>query len=130
VSRSLEAGAAGFVTKAAGLEELRRVLKRLADGETHALAGGAPAVVQRLFDAATSQHAEIRSLTPQQERVLELAAAGLTYGEIGEQLNISPSTVRFHIQSLKERVGVKTRTELIAVAIRSALIAPGADATA
>jgi DNA-binding NarL/FixJ family response regulator len=130
VSRSLDAGAAGFVTKAAGLEELRRVLHGLAEGETPALMGGAPGVVQRLFDAATSQHAEIRSLTPQQERVLELAAAGLTYGEIGEQLSISPSTVRFHIQSLKERVGVKTRTELIAVAIRSALIAPGADATA
>jgi DNA-binding NarL/FixJ family response regulator len=127
VQRSIDAGAAGFVTKAAGLEELRGVLGDLARGERRSLEATS-AVVQRLHQSA-ARDADSRTLTPQQERVLELAAAGLTYGEISRKLHVSESTVRFHIQSLKERLGVRTKTELIATAIRSALIAPGQDAS-
>ncbi|HEX3511885.1 MAG TPA: response regulator transcription factor [Solirubrobacteraceae bacterium] len=126
VRRSIEAGAAGFVTKASGLDELRDVLAKLAAGATAAFTGGASAIVQRLYEA-TAARAPKRPLTPQQERVLELAAHGLTYGEISGRLHISESTVRFHIQGLKERLDVRTKTELIAVAIRSALISPDTD---
>lgn len=129
VQRSIDSGAAGFVTKAAGLDELRAVLERLEQGEEAALAGGASEIVQHLHcDTSRSWPSTSQALTPQQERVLELAAQGLTYGQISGRLHISESTVRFHIQSLKERLGVRTKAELIAVAIRSALIAPdGAD---
>ncbi|HEY4452124.1 MAG TPA: response regulator transcription factor [Solirubrobacteraceae bacterium] len=126
VRRSIEAGAAGFVTKSSGLDELRDVLAKLAAGASSAFSGGASAIVQRLYDA-TATRAPRRPLTPQQERVLELAAHGLTYSEISARLHISESTVRFHIQSLKERLDVRTKTELIAVAIRSALISPDTD---
>jgi DNA-binding NarL/FixJ family response regulator len=126
VRRSLDAGAAGFVTKAAGLDELRDALGKLGD-DTAVFDGGASAIVQRLHNANAEQTPR-RPLTPQQERVLELAAHGLTYGEISGRLHISESTVRFHIQSLKERLGVRTKTELIATAIRAALISPDSDA--
>jgi DNA-binding NarL/FixJ family response regulator len=125
VRRSLDAGAAGFVTKASGLDELRDVLAKLGD-EAPVFAGGASAIVQRLHEAS-AEHLPKRPLTPQQERVLELAAHGLTYNEISGRLHISESTVRFHIQSLKERLEVRTKTELIAVAIRAALISPDTD---
>jgi len=126
VQRAIDAGAAGFVTKASGLNELREVIAKLAAGEKHAFCGGASAIVQRLY-AADALRVPERSLTPQQERVLELSVRGLTYAEVGEQLHISESTVRFHIQSLKERLRVRTKAELIAVAIRSALITPDGD---
>lgn len=127
VQRSIDAGAAGFVTKASGLDELRRVLVRIrAEGPTPMR--NAPSTVVQLLHQAADRDDTHRALTPQQERVLELAASGLTYREIGRQLYVSESTVRFHIQSLKERLGVKTKTELIALAIREALIAPGVDA--
>lgn len=129
VQRSIDAGAAGFVTKAAGLDELREVLSRVREG-SGAIEGGASSIVQRLH-ASDAERAPKRPLTPQQERVLELAARGLTYSEIGARLHISESTVRFHVQSLKERLEVRTKAELIAIAIRSALIAPdGSDPTA
>jgi DNA-binding NarL/FixJ family response regulator len=127
VQRSIDAGAAGFVTKAAGLDELRRVLSRVRDNGATPMRNAPSTVVQLLHQTAGRDVAH-RALTPQQERVLELAASGLTYREIGRQLHVSESTVRFHIQSLKERLGVKTKTELIALAIREALIAPGTDA--
>jgi DNA-binding NarL/FixJ family response regulator len=126
VQRAFEAGAAGFVTKAAGLDELRRVLAEVGSGGGRGIAGSS-AVVKRLYEAAC-EHTEAPRLTPQQERVLELAAEGLTYAQIGERLHISESTVRFHVQRLKEKLNVATKAELIAVAIRSALIAPGQDA--
>lgn len=129
VQRSIDAGAADFVTKAAGLDELRRVLWRQRDNDVGKPMRNAPSTVVARLHKSVDRDVAHRALTPQQERVLELAASGLTYREIGGQLHISESTVRFHIQSLKERLGVKTKTELIALAIREALIAPGADAS-
>ncbi len=122
VTRALDAGAAGFVTKAAGLAELQRVLDEVQNGCSSALFGGSSAVVERLLRCTPTEIE--RRLTPRQERVLELAAQGLTYGEISKALHVSESTVRFHIQNMKERMDVRTRVELISVAIRDALIAP------
>lgn len=127
VQRSLDAGAAGFVTKAAGMDQLRAALADAAEGGGTCLTGGAAGIVRRLYDRAPSRAGR---LTPRQERVLELIAQGKTYGEISRLLHVSESTVRFHTQSLKARLGVRTRTELVSLAIRSALIAPDGYATA
>ena len=59
--------------------------------------------------------------------MLELAAQGMTNGEIGERLYISESTVRFHVQKLKEKFSARTKTELIAKAIRTGFIAPALE---
>jgi DNA-binding NarL/FixJ family response regulator len=126
VQRSIDAGAAAFVTKAAGLDLLRETLTRLDEGEERIFDGGTSAAVRRLYEA-DPHNGGVRVLTPQQERVLELCAEGLTYGDIGQRLHISESTVRFHVQGLKDRLGVRTKTELIVVAMRQALIAPAPD---
>jgi DNA-binding CsgD family transcriptional regulator len=60
--------------------------------------------------------------------VLELAAQGFTNQEIGERLFISESTVRFHVQKLKSKFEARTKTELIAKAIRTGFIAPAGEA--
>jgi DNA-binding NarL/FixJ family response regulator len=131
VQRCRSAGAAGFVTKAAGLDELRGVLGRIDAGEDGGVVRSTSATVQRLYTAATSASGPPtrRVLTPQQERVLELTAEGYTYAEIGSRMHLSVSTVRFHVRGVKERLGARTRSQLIATAIREALIAPGSDAT-
>lgn len=131
VQRCRAAGAAGFVTKAAGLDELRSVLGRIDAGEDGGAVRSTSTTVQRLYSAANPAggRAGMRVLTPQQERVLELTAEGHTYAEIGARLHLSVSTVRFHIRGVKERLGVRTRSQLIATAIREALITPGSDAT-
>lgn len=129
VQRTMDAGAVGFVTKAAGLDELRRVLAEIGRTGEAKVEGGTAATVQYLYETATVR-ADPPRLSPQQERVLELAAEGLTYAQISARLHVSESTVRFHIQRLKDKLGVHTKAELIALAIRSALIAPGRDASA
>jgi DNA-binding NarL/FixJ family response regulator len=121
VRRAISAGAGRFVTKASGLQELRAAIESILRGEPRPAGGGA-AIAAHLQKVTAEQSAA--TLTPRQERVLELAAAGLTYAEIGERLIISESTVRFHIQALKTKLGAKTKTELIATSIRLALIDP------
>jgi DNA-binding CsgD family transcriptional regulator len=83
-------------------------------------------IVSQLHALVSRRSGESR-LTPQQERVLELSAEGLTYREIGSRLFISESTVRFHMQKLKAKFNARTKTELIARAIRSGAMAPAAE---
>jgi len=130
VRNALRAGAAGYVTKAAGIRKLREVLAALAvDSTAVARPHEASQIVKQLHDLVSQREGDSQ-LTPQQERVVELAAQGLTNRAIGERMFISESTVRFHVQKLKERLGARTRTELIAKAIRLGMIPPAPEPVA
>jgi DNA-binding NarL/FixJ family response regulator len=122
VRGAIDAGAVGYVTKASGLGELRAAITRAMEGRQATAAEG-PQIVQSLHELVAARMDEA-ILTPQQERVLELAAQGLTNSEIGERLFIAESTVRFHVQKLKANLNARTKTELVAKAIRIGLIAP------
>jgi DNA-binding NarL/FixJ family response regulator len=126
VRGALNAGAAAYVTKSAGLPELRAAIERVMDDAGGAPAGGGPQIVKALHELVSSRMVSTLP-TPQQERVLELAAQGLTNSEIGARLFISESTVRFHMQKLKVKLGARTKTELIARAIRTGVISPAAE---
>jgi DNA-binding NarL/FixJ family response regulator len=127
VRGALQAGAAAYVTKAAGLPELLDAIERVQEGgKTEGPASG-PRIVKQLH-ALVSERMAGATPTPQRERVLELAAQGFTNHEIGERLFISESTVRFHVQKLKGKFEARTKTELIAKAIRTGFIAPAGEA--
>lgn len=126
VRRALLAGASAYVTKAAGLPELLNVLERLASGEVSGDPDTAPQIVTQLH-ALVARRTDSVPLTPQQESVLELAAQGLTNEEIGARLYISESTVRFHLQKLKAKFAARSKTDLIARAIRAGAISPAPE---
>lgn len=127
VRGALEAGAAAYVTKAAGLPELVSAIERVMAGEPRLGAVAGPQIVKQLH-ALVNERMAGATPTPQQERVLELAAQGFTNNEIGDRLFISESTVRFHVQKLKAKFAARTKTELIAKAIRTGFIAPAGEA--
>ena len=54
----------------------------------------------------------VEPLTEREEEALALVARGLTNAEIGEQLYVSPSTVKTHLASLQGKLGARNRTEL------------------
>jgi len=50
-------------------------------------------------------------LTPREREVWALVAGGLTNPQIAERLGLSDNTVKFHVQHLFSKLGVKNRTE-------------------
>jgi DNA-binding NarL/FixJ family response regulator len=121
VRASLLAGASAYVTKSAGISEVITALRRAARGTPASTPDEASQIVGQLHNLISHRTKEA-PVTPQQESVLVLAAQGLTYAEIGRQLYISESTVRFHIQKLKPKFNARSKTDLVAKAIRAGVI--------
>ncbi len=98
---ALRLGAAGFVVKTAPTAELLDAIRRAAAG---GLAFGVrPGGVQ---------------LSPRETDVVRLVVEGSSNDEIGARLGISSRTVESHLRRLFERIGVASRTELAARALR------------
>jgi DNA-binding NarL/FixJ family response regulator len=124
VRSAVQAGASAYVTKTAGLAHLKKVIAEVAAGPP-STPNQTPASIARTLHDLVSDRMAAGMPTPHQTRVLELAAEGLTNRQIGERLFISESTVRFHMQKLKRTFDARTRTELIAKAIRAGVVGPG-----
>ena len=117
VSDALDAGARGFALKDAPLEDLVRAIDAVADGGLYI----DPVLAAAL--ATPSRDAEHKSLTERERQVLRLLAEGGSYAEIGAELFLSPDTVRAHAQRAMTKLGARTRTQAVAVALRAAMIA-------
>ncbi len=63
-------------------------------------------------------------LTPREEQVLRLAAAGLTHKEIARRLGIRAKTARNHLTNLYDKLGIHGRAQAVLHAIRLGLIDP------
>ncbi len=108
--RALVYGAAGFIPKRTGLDDLAGTLRAiLACEPTDAL----PWV--SADDAGQADDRELAtrlgSLSPQQLRVLGLVAEGLLNKQIADRLDIQERTVKAHMSAVFERLGVRTRTQ-------------------
>jgi DNA-binding NarL/FixJ family response regulator len=70
--------------------------------------------------APESGHQE---LTVREREVLELVAEGLSNRAIGARLDISAHTVKFHVDSLLDKLGARSRTQAVVVAFRRGVLA-------
>jgi two-component system nitrate/nitrite response regulator NarL len=62
------------------------------------------------------------SLSARENEVLVLIADGLSAPDIGKRLHLSPATVKGHLQSLYEKLGVSERAAAVAEAMRRGLL--------
>jgi DNA-binding NarL/FixJ family response regulator len=62
------------------------------------------------------------ALSPREREVLALLAEGASNKEIARALGLSVHTVKFHIATLNEKLGARSRVEAVAIAIRSGLV--------
>lgn len=114
VHGALKAGARGFLLKDAGPELLSQAIHAAARGDALI----APSVTGRLLakfsdaSSATAPPQPVAPLTEREEEVLLTVARGLTNGEIGTELHISLSTVKTHLTSLMNKLGVRNRVEI------------------
>jgi DNA-binding NarL/FixJ family response regulator len=66
--------------------------------------------------------ADAGALTPREQEILALVAAGRSNGEIGKQLFISAKTVSVHVSNVMAKLGAGSRTEATALARRAGLL--------
>ncbi len=115
---AIRAGAAGYVLKQIGGEDLVRAIEAVGRGE--ALLD--PAVTQRVFQevrkAAREEEASAFSdLTQQEMHVLKLVSEGRTNRQIAEMLYLGEGTVRNYVSSILSKLNVRNRAEAAAYAV-------------
>jgi two-component system, NarL family, response regulator LiaR len=122
---ALEAGAAGYLLKDAGPEEIVRALQAAVDGDTPLSPRVAGMIVERARGVAGGVDASSRvveELTARELEVLRLLAQGLDNSEIAKQLYLSPTTVKRHISGVFAKVGAANRVEAAIWAVRAGVI--------
>jgi DNA-binding NarL/FixJ family response regulator len=62
------------------------------------------------------------ALTDRQHQVLSMLSHGLTIGQVGSRLRISPRTVETHVGKLYRKLGVRTRLQAVSVAATLGLV--------
>jgi DNA-binding NarL/FixJ family response regulator len=108
-SLSMQAGAAAYVARTSGPEELRRAVNA--------------AVTQESFvDPAVPPKGSRGKLTRRQREILQLLANGESTTVAARELDLSEETVKTHMKHALARLGAKNRTHAVAIAVRECLI--------
>ena len=119
VYRALEIGAAGFVSKEARREQIADAVLACARGENVVPPDVAAGLVSEI---RLRKQIDAPALTPREQEILHLIAAGKSLPEIAKELYLGLTTVKTHVQHLYEKLGVSDRAAAVASAMRRGLI--------
>lgn len=112
---AIEAGASGYLLKAAPQEEILAGVRSVARGEVALAPSIAAKLVQRVARPAVT-------LSPRETEVLALVAQGSSNPEIARQLFLSEATVKTHLLHVFEKLGVGDRTRAVTRAMELGLL--------
>ena len=119
---AVAAGATGYLTKRCGREELRQAVITVYGGGSVISPMLAGHLLKEYSRASRGEQSNVRPLIGQREHeVLRLVAGGSTDREIAAMLYISPRTVQNHLTRIREKTGLRRRTELTRWAMDHAL---------
>jgi len=113
--RALDNGAFGIFLKNSPLAELIQAIRRVIVGEIWI----DPGLVKALIADARNRNerAPLETLSARERKVLRCVFEGLSNKEIGQQLGISEGSVKAALQQLFARTGVRTRSQLVRIAV-------------
>ncbi len=123
---AVEAGASGFLGKDEAADEVLAAAKAAAEGEVLI----DPATLTRLLHQVAREREARRdalllleSLTDREREILKLLAEGMRNDGIAQKLYISPQTVQTHVRNLLAKLGVHSKLEAVAFAVKNGAIA-------
>ena len=105
------AGASGYLLKQVAGVDLVGAVRTLAAGGSLLDPKATGAVLDRLRKGAEPEDPRFASLSPQERRILELIADGLTNRQIGAEMYLAEKTVKNYVSSLLHKLGMSRRTE-------------------
>lgn len=115
VREALAAGAAGFVLKDTAIGDLAKAIEQVMAGQS-ALPLDLVSAAMREDNPAQMPGNLSEILTTREREVVEWVAEGLTNKEIARKLEISPATVKVHVERLIGKMGVADRTQAAVMA--------------
>jgi NarL family two-component system response regulator LiaR len=118
VQSALKAGAIGYLLKDVSAEKLAQAIRAAHAGHSTL----SPQATQSLVQAATQPPHPGHDLTERERDVLVLMVAGLNNTEIAEKLVVTSSTIKSHVSNILAKLGVASRTEAAALAVRHQLV--------
>jgi DNA-binding NarL/FixJ family response regulator len=113
LAEALKAGVKGYVRKDSPPEDLIRAIRAASNGEFY--------VDPALSSSLLLEEGE-RTLTARQREILQMLADGMHTEEVARQLGLSTETVRTHTKRILSKLSAGTRTQAVAIGIRSGLI--------
>jgi two-component system, NarL family, response regulator DevR len=124
--RSLAAGAKGYLIKDVDLDEVKRTVRAVHRG--HSVLD--PKVAARVIASAMAPNGKAvnghavshAALSETDLAILRHLAKGSTNKEIGAQVHLSAHTVKDHLEKIGAALQVRSRTEIVAEALRAGLI--------
>ncbi len=122
---AVEAGASGFLSKDEAADEVLSAARAAAAGEVlidPALLARLLHQVSREREARRDAQALLGELTDREREVLQLLAQGRRNDDIAQTLFISPQTVQTHVRNLLGKLGVHSKLEAVAFAVRHGAI--------
>jgi two-component system, NarL family, nitrate/nitrite response regulator NarL len=117
---TIAAGARGYLSKEASRQEICDAIVAVARGGTAYAREVQEGLQSAVRDRGLSEEAP--SLTDREHQVLRLVAEGLTAPQIGRRIHLSPATVKTHLRTLYEKLGVSDRAAAVAEGMRRGLL--------
>lgn len=119
VVEAIAAGAAGYVLKQVGTDDLARAIRAVAQGDAVLDPATTRQLLSRVRRAEHESHsAAFAELSERELDVLALVAEGKTNAEIAAQLFLGEKTVRNHVSTILEKLQLSNRIEAATYAVR------------
>jgi two-component system invasion response regulator UvrY len=117
--RLLKAGASGYLTKDASMDEMVQAIRAVHIGERYM----SPTIVNQLaFKYISGDESPIEVLSDSELETLMLLVSGFKIQEISEKLNLASKTITARRSQILKKLGVESDVELLLLAIRCGLI--------
>jgi len=120
ISRSLKAGATGYLTKAIASDELELAIKKVMVGEIYL--GSDVVSKMTAFMYSDKEKAKHEQLSEREFQVFILIVKGYKTSEIAEEINISPKTVSTYRDRIVSKMRLSKNSELVQYALKNKLI--------
>ncbi|QEU94868.1 response regulator [Streptomyces kanamyceticus] len=131
VVQSLRAGASGFLGKGAEPDELLGAIRIAAAGEALLSPVATKGLIAKFLAQGDGSDGEgtvrggrLDALTGREREVLVQVAGGHSNDEIAERLEVSPLTVKTHVNRAMAKLGARDRAQLVVIAYESGLVRP------